>query len=194
MSQYPQVTYTLEVEQDDAPVRDNLCCSGDDAYDKEQEDAVLERLNRSDVWAWACVRLVAVARLDEHVSITVTSDWLGGCSYLDERDFIENSGYYDDMKRELDAEISLQLNHLVYTSRGEPFTLDDARAMAKLVHKRFGRDSAATREAWARMLYAPSATLDASIARKIDLQLDFQELLIAPPVRVQAKRVGEKIE
>lgn len=85
---------TLIVHEEDTPVRGNAMASGEDALDKEVEDEILERLERGDVWAWCCVEVKATA------CGLSASDYLGGCSYSDEKEFREPGGYYDDMVSE----------------------------------------------------------------------------------------------
>lgn len=95
-----EVVISLEVEQDLTEVRGNALASGDAAADRECEDEIIARLNDGDVWAWACVRVVA--RRGNRVAY---SNWLGGCSYRDEDDFCQPGGYFDDMKAEALAEL-----------------------------------------------------------------------------------------
>ena len=88
-----EVEVSLTVKQYDQPVRGSFA-SGDAAWDREIEDEIIGRLNDGDVWAWC--------------EITVRVTWKGhtggaylwGCSYRDEQDFIENSGYFDEMVTE----------------------------------------------------------------------------------------------
>jgi hypothetical protein len=83
-------TFTLRAEQDGIPVRGNAMSSGDDAFDKQVEDGILERLDNGDEWAWACVRVRAEYR-------GLHGDaYLGCCSYADEAEF-RAGGYYEDM-------------------------------------------------------------------------------------------------
>jgi len=92
---YPKgVTFRIEAEEDQIPVRGNAMASGDDDEDKKYEDEIIDRLERGDVWAWAAVTVIA-----EYEGFKGW-DHLGGCSYKDERDFVKNSGYYEDMKSE----------------------------------------------------------------------------------------------
>src|ERR1700692_675881 len=84
------LTVTLQVEQDDIAVRGNAMASGDEAYDKEGEDGILARLDRGDVWAWACVKVTVAGYGCEG------TDYLGCCNYADEQDF-RKGGYFDDM-------------------------------------------------------------------------------------------------
>jgi hypothetical protein len=82
---------TVTARQDHIPVRGNAMASGDDALDKQVEDEIIARLNSGDVWAWAsvCVKVTYLGLEAE--------EYLGGCCYEGENDFIKNSGYYDDM-------------------------------------------------------------------------------------------------
>src|SRR5688572_13886675 len=86
--------YNLEADFDDIPVRGNALAFGDDAEDKRCEDEIIERLESGDVWAWASVKVTCCHKdLPEIEGV----DYLGGCSYLDESDFKQPGGYYDDM-------------------------------------------------------------------------------------------------
>lgn len=88
-----EVTYTLDVQPEDIPVRGNALASGDDEEDRRAEDEIIERLEAGDVWAWASV--VVRAEWNGFVG----QDYLGGCSYANEDDFKAPGGYYDDMKK-----------------------------------------------------------------------------------------------
>ncbi len=93
------VFYELEADFDDLPVRGNALASGDDAEDKRVEDEIIERLNNGDVWAWASVKVTARWKGLEG------TNYLGGCSYVDEKDFKSPGGYYEDMKAEALADL-----------------------------------------------------------------------------------------
>jgi len=95
----PVVTYRLQVEQDDVPVRGNALASGDDEEDKKLEDEILRRLDRGDVWAWASVCVIA------ECEGFIGRDYLGGCCYEDEADFCQDGGYYPQMKEEALADL-----------------------------------------------------------------------------------------
>lgn len=88
------VTFTLEVEQDDQPVRGNAMVSGEDELDKKYEDEILERLNSGDVWAWASVCVTA------HWKGINGVDCLSGCCYKNEEDFKKEGMYYEQMKKQ----------------------------------------------------------------------------------------------
>lgn len=88
-----EVTYEVDVEQDDTPVRGNAMASGDADADKAVEDEILGRLDQGDVWAWALVKVTAKCE-----GFTGTA-YLGGCSYKDEKEFQED-GYFEQLKHE----------------------------------------------------------------------------------------------
>ena len=93
------VSFKLDVEQDDHEVRGNAMASGDDALDKEVEDEILARLNAGDVWAWAYVRVIATYKNFKG------SEGLGGCSYANQHDF-EHGGYYEQMREDALADLN----------------------------------------------------------------------------------------
>lgn len=97
------VVFSLEIEEDDIPVRGNFA-SGDDKADKELEDSIIKRLRNGDTWAWASVKVTATWKGWKGV------DHLGACSYDDEADFKEPGGYYDDMKSEALADLNKSLS------------------------------------------------------------------------------------
>lgn len=99
---------TLTAEQDDIPVRGNALASGDDEVDRACEDAILDRLESGDVWAWASVRVRATYRRYSG------SDYLGACSYADEEAFRAPGEYYDAMRdRALENLAFDMLSHVV---------------------------------------------------------------------------------
>lgn len=104
-----QVTFSLEAEQEDLPVRGYCIASGDEKLDKKVEDEIIRRLDNGDVWAWA--------------TVTVTAQWkgleglayLGGCSYASEDDFKKESLYFDSMKSEAYENLIEQIKALKNT-------------------------------------------------------------------------------
>ena len=99
-----KIEYRIEVEPDETPVRGNALASGDDAEDRKCEDEIIARLERGDVWAWACVRVVATCN-----GFRGESHYLGGCSYKNERDFREPGGYFADMREEARADLETNI-------------------------------------------------------------------------------------
>jgi hypothetical protein len=106
-----EITYKLYAEQDDMQVRGNALASGDDEEDRRCEDEILERLDSGDVWAWASVKVEAEIDIDGE---TFTGeDYLGACSYVDEKDFMQD-GYYDDMKAQALQDLIETLERTAY--------------------------------------------------------------------------------
>jgi hypothetical protein len=93
--------------EEDIPVRGNAITSGDEAFDKKVENQLLRRLDRGDLWAWCSVEVECTYK-----GLTA-SEYLGGCSYKSEKDFIKNSGYYEDMVQTCLEDIQSQLEALV---------------------------------------------------------------------------------
>lgn len=89
-----QVNFTLNATYEEVQVRGNAMASGDDAGDKAYEDEIIQRLDNGDVWAWALVKVIAEWRGVE------TFCYCGCCSYEDEKDFMESSNIYEEMKQE----------------------------------------------------------------------------------------------
>lgn len=87
-------------EPDDLPVKGNACVSGDKAFDREVEHKILCRLEQYDLWAWAAVTVIASWGPFEGKA------YLGSCSYDDEEDFTQHSGYFDAMVAEALRELN----------------------------------------------------------------------------------------
>jgi len=101
-----EVTYTLEVSPEDCPVRGNVLACGDDDADRAAEDEVLARLDRGEVWAWCCVRVVA------HWRGFAGDAYLGCCSYQDAADFKHAGGYWEDMCNQACYDLEAAVNSL----------------------------------------------------------------------------------
>lgn len=59
------------------------------------EESVKRMLAKSKTWGWCCVEVI-VSLKEGPTSITGNA-YLGHCSYSSKEDFIENSGYYQQM-------------------------------------------------------------------------------------------------
>lgn len=79
---------------------------GPDFEDEATNAQVTNRWQNYDIWAWASVGIYAVWKNQKG------RDYLGGCSYESEQDFIENSGYYADMKQRAYEDLISQLKLL----------------------------------------------------------------------------------
>ena len=86
------VEAVLTIEPEDIPVR-GAFDSGEAELDRQDEDRIIERLERDDQWAWCCV-VVTVRWRDFSEFAT-----LGGCSYADEADF-RRCGEFDQLRDE----------------------------------------------------------------------------------------------
>lgn len=92
------ITYTVDITQDDRPVRGNYIVSDDADADRADEDEILRRLDSGDVWAWAVVRVTA------SILAFKGTAHLGGCSYADTADLLSSgSDYVAHMKLEARA-------------------------------------------------------------------------------------------
>ena len=82
----------VETLPEDMPVRGNAVASGNDEEDREIEDGIINDLETGDEWAWCTVAVTV--RFRDYLEHT---EYLGGCSYASRQDFVDNSGYYEDM-------------------------------------------------------------------------------------------------
>ncbi len=73
------------IPEDDAP--EGHFASGDDDADK----VICEQIYNGDL-TWFVAKVEIATR-----GIVLATEYLGGCCYKDYRDFITESGYYDDM-------------------------------------------------------------------------------------------------
>jgi hypothetical protein len=94
--QLESATIELIVEQDQESHIDHFA-TDEPELDRQLEREISERLDRGDIWAWCCVKVVATLEIDD-TQYRGESDWLGGCCYKDERDFREPGDYFTDMK------------------------------------------------------------------------------------------------
>lgn len=89
-----KIEYGLMCMESEIPIHGNVMASGDDAADRKAEGRVRSAVARGNQWAWGDVRVSA-----ELTGVNdIGYDYLGCCSYKSAADFIENSGYYEDMK------------------------------------------------------------------------------------------------
>jgi hypothetical protein len=94
-----KVSYTIEALPEDMSVRGNAMASGDDAYDKEVEDAIIADLEAGNEWAWCTVKVTCTLEISSGHTWTGEA-YLSGCSYRNERDFLEANDYAEQMKHE----------------------------------------------------------------------------------------------
>jgi len=97
-----RVDYELEVLAEEISIFGNAMASGDDVFDRETEKRITDALNRGNEWAWCCIHVTASA------GGLVGHDYLGACSYRDEKEF-RGGGYYADMIAVARADLLRQL-------------------------------------------------------------------------------------
>lgn len=81
--------------------------------------ASVRRMMKKDrLWGWCCVKCtVTVFFQNEGKNYSVIGEeYLGGCSYASEADFVLNSMYYDDMVRSCTKEAMGKLEKIVNAS------------------------------------------------------------------------------
>lgn len=110
----PAVSFAVICHPEDVPVRGHFD-SGDKDQDKELEDEIIARLDKGDDWAWCCVEVRAT--VDSPDGIFTGSDYLGACSYKNEKDFCTEDGYFPDMKKAALDALKEDLRH--ETKRGK---------------------------------------------------------------------------
>ncbi len=110
------VEYHHVLDFDDVPVRGNTMASGDDAFDREVEEEILQRMDRGDVAAWALAQVHATLEFDvngEELFQGIGETAVGPCSYGSTKELWESvlSNYNlrgdaldhaaDDLRRQL---------------------------------------------------------------------------------------------
>ncbi len=93
----------IKVEIDSLSIRGNVMVSGDNCFDKECEDEIINRVNDGDVWAWAHVTVVA------GYNGFFGQASLGGCTYKDQKEF-EQDDYYHDLAEEAIKDLNAHIN------------------------------------------------------------------------------------
>ena len=67
----------------------------DEETDAKIAHDIRKQLEKGNEWAWCVVKVTGEWEGLEK------STYLGGCSYRSERDFVTNSGYFEDMKADV---------------------------------------------------------------------------------------------
>lgn len=101
---FNEVVFEIILHTEKTPLQGNLIDSGDAAFDTQCINATNDRLNKGDLWAWCTVEVKGTYR-----GIISASDYLGGCSYQNEKDFTEG-GYFEYMKQSVIRLIQDQLD------------------------------------------------------------------------------------
>jgi hypothetical protein len=101
-----QVEFQIIQHSEDMPVKGNVCATGDKGKDLEIETKIIKRLENGDLWAWCTVEVRATFQGLE------ASDYLGACSYRNEKGFIKG-GYYKDMEQRAFEELQGKVANLI---------------------------------------------------------------------------------
>lgn len=83
-----EVEFDLTIEEMDAHPR-GFFASDEPDIDAQQVADIIARLERGDLWAWCSVKVTA------SWGGYSASDYIGGCSYDGERDFMSDQCYAD---------------------------------------------------------------------------------------------------
>jgi len=105
-----KIEYTIECLPEDLEIRGSFA-SGDDEADEQLAQEIERDLERGNEWAWCCVKVVCTLTRSGEKFIGV--DYLGGCSYKDEKDFSTPDGYLPQMKREAYSDAIASLNSAI---------------------------------------------------------------------------------
>lgn len=100
-----------------------------DEYDKEVADSISQMNNDYGVWGWSSVE-VRVKALGFQAAAH-----LGGCSYKSKKDFIKNSGYYEDMVNEAVDLLNRNMSDTV-SMLSDLMTVEDLSFLAAKLNKR----------------------------------------------------------
>jgi hypothetical protein len=73
---------------------------------EEEKQELLEDINCGNL-LWFCAKVTASKK-----GIELAKDYLGGCCYKSVRDFVENSGYFDDMVETVITEADNKIHEL----------------------------------------------------------------------------------
>lgn len=89
---FNQMEFDISVKEEFIPVEGNLCATDDPEADQALEQQVKEQLEAGNIWAWCNVGV--------HCTWNgfTGEDYLGGCSYESQEDFVKDA-YYSDMCR-----------------------------------------------------------------------------------------------
>ncbi len=104
IKEYVQNNIDLKIEclEEETCVRGNVCASGDDDFDREEENKIIEELESGNPWAWCIVKVSGSC------NGIYAEDYLGGCSYEDQESF-ERNLYFDVMRDSVINQITEEL-------------------------------------------------------------------------------------
>lgn len=100
-----KVEFAVYCEPEQEPYVGN-CSAVDAKTDAAQEQLIRRQLEVGNEWAWC---MVIVECTHPACPAIKGNAILGSCSYSSSKDFVENSGYYDDMRQEALDDLERQL-------------------------------------------------------------------------------------
>lgn len=112
-----EVVFSIRVEDEvyENPAKHFVPEAGnedDEIRTKEMVDSILKRVHHGDPWAWFTAIVEAKWITESGVEVFIGSTSLGCCSYENEKDFKENSGYYEDMCKEALNDLNQRIESL----------------------------------------------------------------------------------
>lgn len=93
--EYDDCAFKIECIPEETQIRGN-CSAIDEEADKATEKWINDQLESGNQWAWCCVKVTCYYK---GIDCITGTDFLGGCSYKSESEFIAPGGYFEDMKR-----------------------------------------------------------------------------------------------
>jgi hypothetical protein len=97
----------VDVEDEFIPINADQLPS----YTEEQLEDLREAASQN-IWKWCSVGVTAHYTTEDGTILVSDTEWLGCCSYESEQDFIDNSGYYEDMKDTVTKDIMGQVKNI----------------------------------------------------------------------------------
>ena len=94
---FEDCVFTVGCFEEHATIRGNVGAINNEETDTKTEDHIIKQLESGNPWAWCTVRVTCY--YDAGLTGIYGTDYLGCCSYADEKDFIDG-GYFEDMKHQ----------------------------------------------------------------------------------------------
>ena len=103
-----EIEITVTAHESNIPVRGNAIVSGDNIFDRQVENKILEELEYNE-WAWCDITVMASIRGIRGYA------YLGACSYKSKEDFINANDYYTDLVSEATDDLLATLEAVQYS-------------------------------------------------------------------------------
>jgi hypothetical protein len=106
-----EVEFTIECLPEDLEIEGNASAWDDEEENRAYAAEIRRQLEHGNEWAWCCVKMTA--RWQGYTGV----DYLGGCSYKSEKDFIESNDYYEQMKQCALDDLNANIEAAVFRGR-----------------------------------------------------------------------------